>query len=39
MKMRLDDIKHNFPQIPEEKMKVKVKHLNLKDEKEVKLFK
>jgi hypothetical protein len=28
--MRIDNIKHLFPQVPEKKVKIKIKHIDLK---------
>ena len=37
--MRIDNIKHLFPQVPEKKVKVKIKNLDLSKDKPIKLFK
>lgn len=36
--MRIDNIKHLFPQVPEQKVKVKIKRLDLSKDKPIKLF-
>lgn len=37
--MRIDNIKHLFPQVPEKKVKVKIEKLDLSKDKAVSLFK
>lgn len=37
--MRIDNIKHLFPNVPEKKVKIKIGKLDLSKDKEVRLFK